>query len=201
MKWSVVLAMVALLGVGVWLVLRDEEPLSLRDGAQSVELRVGTMRGALEWLESDDTFRLVLRDDSVTPEILTRAQVRQVFGQETLAALFREPPNLMFRLFNVTSWGSFAWIALGLLGQLAFFLRMMAQWIVSERRRESVVPELFWWLSFFGGIALFSYFVWRRDLIGVLGQTTGVVVYVRNLRLIHKQRRRLAAAAATATAI
>ncbi|TVQ63052.1 MAG: hypothetical protein EA379_04500 [Phycisphaerales bacterium] len=83
-----------------------------------------------------------------------------------------------------------AWIAVGFGGQAAFFGRMMLQWVVSERSRQSVVPAAFWWLSLLGGAALFSYFVWRRDVVGVLGQSTGVVIYARNLRLIYKSRRR-----------
>ena len=66
----------------------------------------------------------------------------------------------------------------------------MVQWVVSERSRVSTVPELFWWFSFVGGVSLFTYFVWRKDVVGVLGQATGVVIYARNLRLIQKQRRR-----------
>ena len=56
--------------------------------------------------------------------------------------------------------------------------------------KKSVVPAAFWWLSLAGGLALFSYFVWRRDVIGVLGQSTGVVIYARNLRLTAKANRR-----------
>jgi lipid-A-disaccharide synthase-like uncharacterized protein len=32
------------------------------------------------------------------------------------------------------------------------------------------------------------YFVWRRDIVGVLGQTTGWMIYLRNLWLIHRER-------------
>jgi lipid-A-disaccharide synthase-like uncharacterized protein len=32
---------------------------------------------------------------------------------------------------------------------------------------------------------LLVYFVWRRDVVGVIGQATGWVVYGRNLWLIH----------------
>lgn len=195
MKIGVVLAMVSLLGVGTWLVARDGETLAVRDGAEKAELRVGTRRGVLERLPGDDSFRLVLAGETAAPPVLTRAEVERTFGKELVDELFHQSPNLLFQLFNITSWGSFAWVVLGLLGQIAFFLRMLAQWIASERKRESVVPELFWWLSLFGGIALFSYFVWRKDLVGVLGQTTGVVVYARNLRLIQKQRQRLAVSA------
>lgn len=40
---------------------------------------------------------------------------------------------------------------------------------------------------------LFAYFAWRRDIIGILGQTTGIVIYARNLRLITKEARRQSA--------
>ena len=33
--------------------------------------------------------------------------------------------------------------------------------------------ESFWWMSLFGGVMLFSYFVWRQDLSGGIGQTSG----------------------------
>lgn len=195
MKIGVVVAMVSLLGVGAWLVVRDGEPLPLRAGAEKAELRAGTRRGVIERLPGDDSFRIVFAGDAAPPAVLDRAEVERAFGKDTIDELFHQSPNVLFELFNITSWASFAWVVLGLLGQIAFFLRMLAQWIASERKRESVVPELFWWLSLFGGIALFSYFVWRRDLVGVIGQTTGVVVYARNLRLIQKQRRRLASSA------
>ena len=37
-----------------------------------------------------------------------------------------------------------------------------------------------------GGLGLFTYFVWRVDLVCGLVLSTSVVVYARNLRLIHK---------------
>jgi lipid-A-disaccharide synthase-like uncharacterized protein len=33
---------------------------------------------------------------------------------------------------------------------------------------------------------LLIYFIWRRDIVGVLGQALGWVIYVRNLWLIHR---------------
>jgi lipid-A-disaccharide synthase-like uncharacterized protein len=72
---------------------------------------------------------------------------------------------------------------------------MLLQWFVSERKRESVIPEAFWWLSLIGGVALFAYFVWRQDIVGVLGQSSGLVIYARNIRLIYKQRKRALEAA------
>lgn len=98
--------------------------------------------------------------------------------------------SLLMGFLNISSWSNFVWVALGLLGQACFFGRMLIQWVTSERKRESVIPPLFWWLSFFGGVLLFVYFVWRTDVVGVLGQSTGIVIYARNLRLIGKQKRR-----------
>ena len=81
------------------------------------------------------------------------------------------------------------WLALGFLGQGAFSARFVVQWLVSERRRECVVPEAFWWLSLAGGLLLLAYSLHRRDPVFVLGQAAGLSVYVRNLILIRRGRR------------
>ncbi len=75
--------------------------------------------------------------------------------------------------------------ALGLLGQLCFCSRFLVQWIASERKRSSVVPTSFWYLSVVGGLLVLVYAVWRRDPVFILGQAFGLLVYVRNLVLIH----------------
>lgn len=84
------------------------------------------------------------------------------------------------------------WIAIGLLGQAMFTSRFLVQWLVSERRKESVVPTAFWWLSIAGGLTLLSYAIWRLDPVFILGQSFGVIVYGRNLILIARKRRETA---------
>ncbi len=86
------------------------------------------------------------------------------------------------------------WIGIGFLGQLFFTSRFLVQWIVSERRRESVIPLAFWWFSLLGGVTLLSYAIWRQDPVFIMGQATGLVVYVRNLTLIGRKRHGEAAA-------
>jgi lipid-A-disaccharide synthase-like uncharacterized protein len=103
-----------------------------------------------------------------------------------LASTDDAEPSAWQRVLNIRSPVGLAWVAVGLLGQLAFMLRMLVQWLVSERRGRSVVPVGFWWISLVGASMLLAYFAWRRDLVGVLGQSMGFVVYVRNLRLIHR---------------
>jgi lipid-A-disaccharide synthase-like uncharacterized protein len=79
------------------------------------------------------------------------------------------------------------WLAIGFLGQLMFTSRFLVQWITSERRRRSVVPTAFWWLSLGGASLLLAYAVWRRDPVFILGQAFGFVVYTRNLILIGRR--------------
>lgn len=95
---------------------------------------------------------------------------------------------LWLRVLNISSPIGVAWVALGLLGQLAFTARMLFQWLASERRGRSVVPVGFWWLSIVGASMLLVYFVWRKDVVGILGQSAGFFIYARNLWLIHRGR-------------
>ena len=81
------------------------------------------------------------------------------------------------------------WRGIGLLGQGLFFSRFLVQWIASERRKESVIPLYFWYLSLSGGIILFFYAMHIRDPIFILGQSCGVFVYARNLILIFRKKR------------
>ena len=85
------------------------------------------------------------------------------------------------------------WIGIGLAGQLLFTSRFLVQWIASERRRESVVPVAFWWFSLAGGVTLLGYALWRHDPVFIMGQAMGLVVYARNLTLIHAKSREAAA--------
>lgn len=82
------------------------------------------------------------------------------------------------------------WIlAFGLSGQMIFSLRFFVQWICSERKKISYVPRVFWYLSILGSIVLLIYAIYRKDPVFILGQSTGIVIYVRNLMLIAEQRK------------
>ncbi len=83
------------------------------------------------------------------------------------------------------------WLVLGFgfTGQALFSARFLVQWIASERQRKSVMPVLFWYFSLGGGLTLFIYALYREDPVFMLGQGFGLIVYVRNLRLIRRERR------------
>lgn len=80
------------------------------------------------------------------------------------------------------------WLVVGFLGQGLFALRFLIQWIVSEKNKESTVPLAFWYLSLAGGSTLLIYALYKKDPVFIMGQSFGLVVYLRNLRLIHRKK-------------
>lgn len=86
------------------------------------------------------------------------------------------------------------WVVLGFIGQILFGSRFFIQWIISEKRGESIIPEIFWYLSMAGSVILFTYAVYRRDPIFIMGQCSGIFIYTRNIMLIYKKKRLLTTA-------
>ena len=84
-----------------------------------------------------------------------------------------------------------AWLLwTGSCGQLAMFSRFFVQWIHSERLKQSVLPQAFWWASLCGAILLLIYAIFRYDPVLTTGQVFGIVVYLRNLSFSHRRRPR-----------
>lgn len=83
---------------------------------------------------------------------------------------------------------NYYWLTIGFIGQGIFSARFIVQWLVSEREKKSIIPVAFWYLSLFGGITLLLYSIYKRDPVFILGQSTGVFIYARNLYLIHRER-------------
>lgn len=79
------------------------------------------------------------------------------------------------------------WIGLGLFAQLLFFMRFFVQWIASEKKGESTIPVSFWYFSIAGSILLLIYSLYKKDIVFILGQTTGSFIYLRNLALIYRK--------------
>ena len=78
------------------------------------------------------------------------------------------------------------WLAIGFFGQALFTGRFLVQWLASERRKRSVVPRAFWYLSLAGGLVLLAYAIHRQDPVFILGQASGLFIYGRNLWFIHR---------------
>lgn len=197
--WKPLLYMALLLALGLWLVRGpSSRNIHPRAGATTLEVQIGNERGALEVFRPDSQgepeFRVLLRNGFESP-VMSAQQFRESYGEGAYHQALRAGSNRLFGLLRITSWPGVAWVGLGLLGQVIFAGRMFVQWWASEKKGQSVVPPAFWWMSLVGGLMVFVYFVWRQDIVGVLGQCSGIVIYARNLRLIQKQERRAQQAA------
>lgn len=195
MKWEPVAAMIAVFLLGAWLALGPYWRLKMprvENLAYAVDLRVGDDRGALAVIEKPGgelAYRFVFRGGGLGPE-MSKGDLMNVLPEEVVRRISTTRPNWLYRVLNITNPASLWWVLVGLGAQLAFSARFLIQWFVSERERKTVIPEAFWWISLIGGGGLFAYFAWRQDIVGVLGQSSGLVIYARNIRLIHKQKRR-----------
>jgi lipid-A-disaccharide synthase-like uncharacterized protein len=87
------------------------------------------------------------------------------------------------------------WVLFGYVAQAMFTARFFVQWVASERAGRSVVPVTFWLFSVAGGALLVVYAIYREDPVFILGNGTGLFIYLRNLTLIHRERRQAARAA------
>lgn len=79
-------------------------------------------------------------------------------------------------------------LIIGFVGQGLFASRFIVQWIYSEKKGESSIPIIFWYLSIFGGIGLLIYAIFRKDPVIITGQSVGILIYLRNLILIYKKK-------------
>lgn len=141
-----------------------------KNNVKLVELKNGKMVYIVKRLGSET-------DRMLTPEEFSSLYYRQQTDSGWIATIF-----------NITSPMGILWVSIGFLGQILFTGRMLVQWFASEKNRRSVVPVAFWWMSLTGATMLLVYFIWRRDIVGIMGQATGWFIYVRNLVLIRKHK-------------
>jgi len=79
------------------------------------------------------------------------------------------------------------WTFFGFFAQFVFFMRFAVQWFESEKKRRSVIPMSFWYLSIVGAIMILVYAIKRGDPVFVVGQFFALVIYVRNIILRRNQ--------------
>ena len=80
------------------------------------------------------------------------------------------------------------WVIFGFIGQAMFTMRFVVQWIVSEKRKESVIPVAFWYFSLGGGLILLTYAVRQMDPVFIAAYLLNPIIYFRNLYLIYGRK-------------
>ena len=89
-----------------------------------------------------------------------------------------------FRNADVPMW----LLVFGSAGQVIFTLRFIYQWLYSMKKGESTLPLGFWVLSLVGSLKICSYGVIRLDPVLIVGQSFGLVAYIRNLTILLANR-------------
>ena len=95
----------------------------------------------------------------------------------------------MINYINSLSNLEIIFLIIGFIGQGLFASRFLVQWIYSEKKGESYIPVIFWYLSIVGGLGLLTYAIFRKDPVIITGQTFGIFIYLRNLILIYKKNK------------
>jgi lipid-A-disaccharide synthase-like uncharacterized protein len=185
LKAAIVLALVVLTAMAAWIAIGPQLLERTETDASRFDLVLGSRKIGVQ-----------VRPDPATPgENRFRfdnwpEQGRQWLPEQTFATLLAaeahrldDRPRLL-KLLSASTWLASLWVGLGLVGQIVFVGRMIVQWWSSERCGRSIVTPAFWWMSMVGSAMLLTYFIWRKDPVGILGQSTGVVIYLRNISIM-----------------
>lgn len=82
------------------------------------------------------------------------------------------------------------WLLLfGSAGQVLFTLRFVYQWLYSRREGRSRLPAGFWAISLIGSLTIVTYGLIRLDAVLIVGQSFGIIAYIRNLILIKNEKK------------
>jgi len=97
-----------------------------------------------------------------------------------------EPPTIWQKLAMIARFQpTGVWYLFGFFGQFVFFMRFVVQWIASERKKQSVVPLAFWYISLAGSLLTIVYAVHIKDPVFTASFCLNILIYIRNLHLIH----------------
>ena len=79
------------------------------------------------------------------------------------------------------------WLVIGWLGNAIFFSRFFVQWYATEKKKQVVVPVVFWWLSLAGSLLLLAYALFSaKDTVIIFAYAFAWIPYVRNLVIHHR---------------
>jgi len=81
------------------------------------------------------------------------------------------------------------WKVIGWLGNAVFFSRFFVQWYATEKKKQVVVPQAFWWLSLVGSVTLLCYgLFYLNDSVVIFAYAFTWIPYIRNL-IIHRRNK------------
>jgi lipid-A-disaccharide synthase-like uncharacterized protein len=82
-----------------------------------------------------------------------------------------------------------AWKIIGWIGNAIFFSRFFVQWYATEKKKQVVVPQAFWWLSLTGSVTLLCYgLFYLHDSVVIFAYAFTWIPYIRNI-MIHRRHK------------
>ena len=81
------------------------------------------------------------------------------------------------------------WILFGFAAQFVFFLRFVVQWWESEKKKQSIIPVAFWYLSIAGSLMILVYSIRQQDIVFTTASVLNTLIYIRNLMLIYSKKK------------
>jgi lipid-A-disaccharide synthase-like uncharacterized protein len=85
-------------------------------------------------------------------------------------------------------WETF-WTAIGWLANVTFSSRFLVQWYATEKRKQVVVPQVFWWLSLTGSLLFLLYAIfYDKHHVIIFAYAFAWIPYIRNL-VIHRRNK------------
>ena len=92
--------------------------------------------------------------------------------------------NFLEGHFSGGGWTEF-WTIVGMVGAIIFGSRFYVQWYITEKKRQVVIPVIFWWLSLVGSLLVLAYaFFYDKHIVVILMNLFAWIPYTRNL-IIH----------------
>jgi lipid-A-disaccharide synthase-like uncharacterized protein len=95
------------------------------------------------------------------------------------------PPTLAAVVLGI-DWNF--WKFVGWIGNGIFFSRFLVQWWATEKKRQVVIPNAFWYLSLAGSLILLAYSIHKRDSVFIFAYLFTWIPYIRNLMISHRMR-------------
>ncbi|HXS67253.1 MAG TPA: lipid-A-disaccharide synthase N-terminal domain-containing protein [Candidatus Polarisedimenticolia bacterium] len=80
------------------------------------------------------------------------------------------------------------WKIVGWMGNAVFFSRFFVQWYVTEKKKQVVVPVLFWYLSLTGSLLLLVYSLHLGDKVIIFAYAFPWIPYIRNLMIHYRHK-------------
>lgn len=81
------------------------------------------------------------------------------------------------------------WKLVGWFGNAVFFSRFFVQWIATEKKKQVVVPVVFWWLSLVGSLTLLCYGLFHlQDSVVIFAYAFTWIPYIRNIVIHHRHQ-------------